>query len=152
MCESASRPDVSEDLRRKDDLQLAALDKRLSLSEQARDLHAQVQDARLATISESMKSLDSKIDSATERLAAKIDTTLAAIAEPTSSPAGRALQSEIDELRNKVERIDGSVTGHDTFLSEVRGALKLARFALGTSFLAVLGNIALAFAYVAGQG
>lgn len=116
------------DLRRQSDIALGSIDKRLALVEQAADSNAKVADARWGTVEAAIRAVD-----------AKLDTVTAAMTEPAASPAGRALAADIVELTSDVRT-------HETFLAEVRGALRLARFALGTSFISVVGNIVLAIA------
>lgn len=119
-----------DDLRRRDDIALASIDKRLALVEQAGDANAKVADARWTTVEASIRALDTKMDNLG-----------ASLSEPQASPAGRSLLSDLSEMR-------GDVREHETFIAEVRGGLRLARFALGTSFISVVGNIILAIIVV----
>ena len=65
-------------------------------------------------------------------------------AELSASPAGRRVLGELSQLREDVDQ-------HDDFVQQMTGALRLARFALGTSVLSVVANIILAFSVI-GKG
>ena len=121
--------DPTPNLRRLDDQLMADIDKRMALVEQARVMDASARDAHF-------RALERQI----EVLAAKIDTVLTTMAATTSDPAA---SSAGRQLVARLTSIEETVETHDDFVQQMTGALRLARFALGTSFLSVIGNLVL---------
>lgn len=124
-------------LRRQSDRALADFDKRLALLEQARELDARSRDAHFRAIEQSISALGTKIDTA-------LTTMVTQSAEPSASPAGRAVLSRLADLTTTVD-------AHDDFVQQVTGALRMARFALGTSFLSAIGTVVLAVTMLAAR-
>ena len=118
---------MTDDLRRRDDVMLIGLDKRLALLEQAHTLRAEADAARQKVLEATLASLAAKVDAA-------IGLWQAVTAEPAASPAGRALLADVTALQDKVEE-------HEDFVQQTNGAFRLARLALGTSLLAAVGTI-----------
>lgn len=118
---------------------LADFDKRLSLMEQSSTLYAKASDARWESVQRSVDGLTSAVNTAL--------TTLSTIsADPSASPAGRQLLQMIHEIDGAQEAQDKEVEEHNRFISETRGALRLAKFALGTAVIGVIGDFLLAIA------
>lgn len=118
---------MTDDLRRLDDALLASLDKRLALLEQSSQLEGRTAEARAHAAEKSIDALSAKLDSA-------IGLWQTVTAEAKASPAGRAIVADLTALRTSVEE-------HDEFIAQANGALRLARFAIGTSLLAAAGTI-----------
>lgn len=128
---------MTDDLRRRDDGLLVALDKRLALLEQAATLNSQTAAARSAAH-----------DAAIETLSAKLDAALglwhSVSAEPSASPAGRAVMADLEEIKSKVDE-------HERFVVELAGALRLARLAFGTSLLSAVTSLLVILDLVSGS-
>lgn len=134
-------PAPTATLRRREDVVLADFDKRLALIEQGADLHAKANEARQTSLQHGLDLLTAEVRTALSLIAT-------ATADPAASPMGRQLLASDNDLRRQLDDERQVVDSHDRFIAEARGALRLARFALGTSFLAVLGNIALGLIYL----
>lgn len=122
---------MDDGLRRVSDHMLADFDKRLALVEQAQNLHAKASEARQEAVQKSIEALAAEIRGILNILQSST-------ADPKASPAGRQLSEDLEFLKKEVQE-------HDDFVSEVRGAIKLARFALGTSLLSALGTLVLLY-------
>lgn len=129
-------------LRRHDDQMLADFDKRLALIEQGNDLHAKANEARSAALQHAIDGLTVEVRNALQLIST-------ATSDPSASPAGRQLMASDAELRKDVDDVSRASDGHEQFINEARGALRLAKFALGTSFLSVAGNVILGLIYLA---
>lgn len=116
---------------------LTEFDKRLALLEQFITIHAKTSDTRWEAVSAQITALGLEIR-------AILSQVQASAGDATASPAGRAIVAGIAEIRADVDR-------HDTFITELNGALRLARFALGTSFLSVVGAIVAVFVSLSNQ-
>lgn len=126
---------MTDDLRRQDDIALAGIDKRLALLEQAHGHQAKLAEARSMASDRALEALGVEVKSA-------IVLWQTVTAEPQASPAGRALASDIEELRVKhIDDLRAKVDEHDDFMQQVLGTLRLARFALGTSLLALVVSV-----------
>lgn len=126
---------------------LASFDKRLALQEQAFAIGQKAADAQNVAVMRS-------IDALTAEVRAAVTTFASATADPHASAAGRAVLEDLGALGIRLDRtnqkvdakadakavagLSATVEGHDDFIKEARGALKLARFALGTS---LIGNV-----------
>jgi len=122
---------MTDDLRRQDDHLLASLDKRLALLEQAHTLQAQAAEARSHLTEKSFDALGAKVDAA-------ITLWQNVTAEPSASPAGRALLADVGEIKGDVAAMGAKVELHDEFYQQTQGAIRLAKFAIGTSLLAAV--------------
>lgn len=128
---------MTDDLRRQDDVLLASIDKRLALVEQAARLSGEAATARSAAHDAAINALGTKLDGA-------VSMWQTVSAEPQASPAGRALVADLEALSIKVEE-------HDDFVTSFSGALKLARFAFGTSIVSAVASILAILALISGQ-
>jgi len=115
---------MTDDLRRARDRILASLDKRLALLEQAQDLGRKAAEARDHALERTVETLRAEVR-------ASLDQWQAVTADPIASPAGRAVVADITEVRAKVDE-------HDDFIQQTQGAIRLAKFAIGTSLLAAI--------------
>ena len=118
---------------------LNQFDKRLALLEQSHEHESKISAARGNAAEKAIEVIGAKIDSA-------IAMWQAVTAEPTASPAGRAMTADINELAVKV-------AAHEQYIQQANGALRIARFALGTSLVALVGLVLqLASALAGGSG
>jgi hypothetical protein len=121
----------TDDLRRLDDQLLASLDKRLALLEQAQDLGAKAAEARSTSHDRAIETLRTEVK-------ASLNAWQSSSAEPSASPAGRALLGDIAEVKIDVAAMGVKVDRHDELIQQFQGAIRLARFAIGTSALAAI--------------
>lgn len=118
---------MTDDTRRSGDALLSDIDKRLALVEQAQKLNDKAADMRWTTIERAIEALTLEVRSFAAVMAAES-------AEPKASPAGRAMSADMEALARTVE-------SHDVFIQQAQGALRLARFALGSSLVALLVSV-----------
>lgn len=122
---------MTDDLRRQDDIALASINTRLALLEQHQNLAGQTAGARSDSHDRAIEALGIKIDAA-------VSLWQAVTAEPSASPAGRALLEDVAALRRDVDGIDHRVDDHDAYILRADGALRLAKFALAGSVVAII--------------
>lgn len=106
---------------------LADIDKRLALVEQAQRLGERAAEHRWELVERSLAVLTNEVRKYAE-------TSSSAASELSGSAAGRLVEKHIDELTESSER-------HETFIQQAEGALKLARWALGSSLLALIVSV-----------
>ena len=114
-------------LRRRDDRLIGDSNTRLSLLEQRNRLADEAHERRYGAIERAITDLSSQIDTALGTMASQSS-------ELSASPAGRRVLGELATLRDAVK-------AHNEFIQQMTGGLRLARFALGTSFLSVMANV-----------
>lgn len=122
---------MTDELRRRDDVLLSDIDKRLALLEQATSTAERTRDAR-------DKAFEHQLSAVGARIEAAITLWQQTSSEPQASPAGRAVLA-------RVEPLEETVADHEVFIQQAQGAMRLARYALGTSVISlVLGIITIA--------
>lgn len=122
--------DERQTLRRQDDVVLQEIDKRLALLEQATKMERERADARSAAHDRAIDTLSVKVDAA-------ITLWNNVVAEPAASPAGRALATDISEMRRDVDNNTGRISDLIKFRDEIRGSVQMLRL-----MSVVLGGIA----------
>jgi hypothetical protein len=125
---------MSDDLRRRDDSLLASLDKRLALLEQAHTLEGHAAVSRSQVVERAVDAVSSKVDAA-------VTLWQMSSADPAASPAGRALLAAAADLKGDLAVITVKVNAHDDFIQQTAGAIRLARWAIGTSLFAVIVQV-----------
>lgn len=115
------------ELRRRDDVLLAEIDKRLALLEQAQAMEARTREAQAKALELQIASIGARVDNA-------ISLWQSVSAEPVASAAGRAVIQRIEPLERMVDE-------HDDFIQQSQGALRLAKFAVGASLIALAASI-----------
>jgi hypothetical protein len=118
---------MTEDMRRSGDALLTDIDKRLALVEQAQRLNDRAADMRWTTIEKAIGSLTAEVRAFASVMQAES-------AEPEASPAGRAMSTSLNALAS-------TVAAHDAFIQQTQGALRLARFAVGSSLIALVVSV-----------
>jgi hypothetical protein len=121
---------MTDELRRQDDRLLRDIDKRLALLEQARELEGKAAIARSLAHDNAIAGLSTKLDSV-------ITLWQAVTSEPGGSPAGRAIVAELQTIKIEAATLEIKVDEHETFISEAKGAMRLARFALAAALSAL---------------
>ncbi len=116
-----------DDRRRASETLLSDIDKGLALVEQAQRLGDTANEHRWTLLERSIEGLTIEVRKYAELSAA-------GAAELSGSAAGRQVARHIDEL-------SATVADHETFILETRGALRLARWAMGSSLLALVASV-----------
>lgn len=111
---------MTDELRRRDDGLLTSLDKRLALLEQSHDLRGRAEEARSKTLEKSVDALGSEVKAA-------IVLWQTVTAEPTASPAGRALSAKLSELEEADEKHTNGILDLRTWKDEMAGTMKALR-------------------------
>ena len=118
---------MTDDMRRSGDALLTDIDKRLALVEQAQRLGERASEHRWAEIERSIATLTAEVRKFAE-------TSAAGAAELSGSAAGRLVGKAIADLTT-------TVAGHEAYIQQAQGALRLARWALGSSLLALVASV-----------
>jgi hypothetical protein len=130
-----SQPDlVVAALRRQDDQLLASVDKRLAVLEAVGRVGEATSEARHKTLERTLENIEKKVDDA----AALVTLTSTDIA---GTPVGRFISQELTELHAADEGHGLAIDAHQKFIDQATGAVKLAKFALGTSALSVIASL-----------
>lgn len=132
------------DLRRQDDALMGDIDKRLALLEQAHALGQQAAEAR-------DKAAERQIDALTAEVKSAITLWQTVSAEPSASPAGRALLEDMAADRTTLNAHDRMLDAHEARFQQQDGAMRFARAAFGTSIVSAVASVLAIVAVVAGQ-
>ena len=111
---------------------------RLALIERGIEADAKTRGVEFLRLEGVIATLTSKVDAA-------ISVMQEQSAEAEKSPAGRTILVQLADLKKTVGE-------HDDFVQQMTGGLRLARFALGTSFLSAIGTVVLAAVMLSGAG
>ena len=118
---------MTDDPKLRDTALLADIDKRLALLEQAQRVESGAREQRDKGFQVQLTGIGNRLDHT-------LDLWQTVTSDPAASAAGRAIGV-------RLSTVEVTVDEHEDFIRQAEGAMKLARWALGTSLVSLVATI-----------